>query len=81
MDFNVPTVNEELPITSATLTVKVVNNSSEDKTFIIHVVGRDSENAVIYKTDLILKNNEEVLLENLPFGKYTVTETVPMEYG
>ena len=34
---------------------KVVNNSSEDKTFIIHVVGRDSENAVIYKTDLILK--------------------------
>lgn len=81
LDFNVPTVNEELPITSATLTVKkVVNNSSEDKTFIIHVVGQDSENAVIYKTDLILKNNEEVLLENLPFGKYTVTETVPMEY-
>ena len=44
------------------------------------MVGRDGENAVIYKTDLILKNNEEVLLENLPFGKYTVTETVPMEY-
>ena len=44
------------------------------------MVGRDSENAVIYKTDLILKNNEEVLLENLPFGKYAMRGNCSMEY-
>ncbi|MFQ8705062.1 MAG: vWA domain-containing protein [Thomasclavelia sp.] len=83
LDFNIPTVKEGLPIKNATLTVKkIVTNSNEDKEFMIHVIGRDAndEKRIIYKTDLLLKNNEEIILEELPFGNYTVTETIPMEY-
>lgn len=84
LDFNIPTVKEVLPIENAALTIKkIVTNSSENKEFMIHVIGRDlnDENKIIYKTDLLLKNNEEIILEELPFGKYIVTETVPMEYS
>lgn len=84
VNFPIPKVMEEIPIDSAALTVKkVVTNSSDDREFMIRIVGYDitDTNTVIYKTDLLLKNNESVTLENLPFGKYTVSETVPMEYS
>lgn len=84
INFPIPKVMEEIPIDSAALTVKkVVTNSSDDREFMIRVIGHDitDTNTVIYKTDLLLKNNESVTLEDLPFGKYTVSETVPMEYS
>lgn len=84
VNFPIPKVMEEIPIDSAALTVKkVVTNSSDDREFMIRIVGYDiaDTNTVIYKTDLLLKNNESVTLEDLPFGKYTVSETVPMEYS
>lgn len=84
LDFNIPTVKEGSPIESAALTIKkIVTNNNENKEFMIHVIGKDlnDETKIIYKTDLLLKNNEEIILEDLPFGKYSVTETVPMEYS
>ncbi|WP_455682396.1 vWA domain-containing protein [Thomasclavelia sp.] len=84
LDFNIPTVKEESSIENATLTIKkIVTNSKENKEFMVHIIGQDikDEKGVIYKTDLLLKNNEEITLEKLPFGKYTVTETLPMEYS
>lgn len=84
LDFNIPTVKEESSIENATLTIKkIVTNSKENKEFMVHIIGQDikDEKGVIYKTDLLLKNNEEITLEKLPFGKYTVMETLPMEYS